>query len=114
MRGEDLMARVPIPLIVMLLVVPGWTHAAPADLREPPFASRAATDREASIEKILVVLVHEVTEPASRTKAKEKLATLSDGRLRLMAALSDRVALAADGPADGIALFLITALLILS
>ena len=102
---------------VMLLVDPGCHHvvAAPrADLREPPLAKSVARDREVYTEKILAVLEHRVADSASRVKAAEKLATLNDRQLRLMAALSDRVALVGNGPADGLALFLITALLILS
>lgn len=108
------MTALTIPLVALLLVVPGWTHAARPDPREPPRVSQVAAPREVYIESILVVLDHTVTDPASRTRAEEKLATLSDRRLRLMAALSDRVALVADGPASGIALFVITALLVLS
>jgi hypothetical protein len=112
------MTALMIPLIAMLLVVPGWTHgvaAAPrTDPREPPLAAETALVRKVYIEKILAVLDHKVTDPASKGKAAEKLATLSDRQLRLMAALSDRVLLVGDGPADGLALFLITALLILS
>src|SRR5207247_1853914 len=65
-------------------------------------------------EKILAVLEPRLVDAAARARAAEKLATLSDARLRLMAALSDRVALVGAAPADGIALFLLTALLILS
>jgi len=112
------MTALMIPLIAMLLVVPGWTHAVAAaprtDPREPPLAAATALVRNVYIEKILAVLDHKVTDPASKGKAAEKLATLSDRQLRLMAALSDRVLLVGDGPADGLALFLITALLILS
>jgi len=111
------MTRLTLVLIAMLLVVSERDHvvAAPrADLREPPLASGVARDRELYTEKILAVLEHRVADSASRVKAAEKLATLNDRQLRLMAALSDRVALVGNGPADGIALFLITALLILS
>jgi len=112
------MTALTIPLIAMLLVVPGWTHAAAAaprtDLRESPLGDETAPERKVYIQNILAVLDHKVTDPASKAKAAEKLATLSDHQLRLMAALSDRVALVGNGPADGLALFLITALLILS
>src|SRR2546422_362236 len=73
-----------------------------------------APRRQMYIEKILGVLEHKVTDPTARTKAAAKLATLSDRQLKLMAALSERVAVVGDGPADSIALFLLTALLILS
>src|SRR5205814_5052061 len=78
---------------VMLLVDPGCHHvvAAPrADLREPPLAKSMARDREVYTEKILAVLEPRLVDAAARARAAEKLATLSDARLRLMAALSDR------------------------
>lgn len=111
------MTRLTLVLIAMLLVVSERDHvvAAPrADLREPPLASGVARDREEYTEKILAVLEPRLVDAAARARAAEKLATLSDARLRLMAALSDRVALVGAAPADGIALFLLTALLILS
>src|SRR2546428_3845882 len=112
------MTALMIPLIAMLLVVPGCSHAVAAaqgtDRRGPPLAAGTALVRKVYSEKILAVLDHKVTDPASKGKAAEKLATLSDRQLRLMAALSDRVLLVGDGPADRLALFLITALLILS
>src|SRR5947209_709919 len=98
------MTALMIPLIAMLLVVPGWTHgvaAAPrTDPREPPLAAATALVRKVYTEKILAVLDHKVTDPASKGKAAEKLATLSDRQLRLMAALSDRVLLVGDGLAE--------------
>jgi len=111
------MIALTLVVIVMLLVDPGRHHvvAAPrADLREPPLASGVARDREVYTEKILAVLEPRLVDPVARARAAEKLATLSDARLRLMAALSDRVALVGAAPADGIALLLLTALLILS
>jgi hypothetical protein len=107
-----------LPLIATLLVVfPGCGRAAAAPRavpREPPSVGDAAPARRVSIEKILAVLEPNVADPAFRARAAEKLNTLSDRRLRLMAALSERVAVAGDRPADGIAIFVLTALLILS
>src|SRR2546422_5701316 len=82
------MTRLTLVLIAMLLVVSERDHvvAAPrADLREPPLASGVARDREEYTEKILAVLEHRVADSASRVKAAEKLATLNDRQLRLMA-----------------------------
>ena len=104
-------------LTVLLLVALDSDHvlAAPRiDLREPPVASGVVRDREVYTEKILAVLEPRLANPAARAKAAEKLATLSDRQLRLMAALSDRVSFVGTAPADGIALLLLTALLILS
>jgi hypothetical protein len=113
-----LIAAVAVPLTTLLpAVVPGWDQAAAA--------SRALTDsarvalgtppgRAADIAKIIAVLQHGTAAPALGAKASDKLATLSDRQLRLMAALSERAAAHVDGAAGGIALLLITALLILS
>src|SRR2546422_11417264 len=106
------LTRLTFVLIAMLLVVPERDHvvAAPrADLREPPLASGVARDREVYTEKILAVLEPRLVDPVARARAAEKLATLSDARLRLMAALSERVALVGAAPADGIALLLLPA-----
>src|SRR5438445_451169 len=58
------MTALTIPLIAMLLVVPGWTHAAAAaprtDLREPPLADETPPARKVYIQKILAVLYHKV------------------------------------------------------
>lgn len=107
-----------IPCLAILLVLgPGLAHAgatARADARPSRIAIETAPVRRAEIEKILAVLEREIADPVLRAKALDKLATLSDRQLRLLASLSEHVAAAGDGPAGGIALFLITALLILS
>ena len=106
-----------IALMAFLVVVPGWTHAdaAPrAAARSPSPASDLMPARQVYIEKILGVLAHKVADPAFRTRVADKLATLNDRQLSLMASLSARVGVVGKGPADEIALFLITALLILS
>jgi len=53
-------------------------------------------------------------DPAIRVKVAQKLVTLSDEQLRVMTSLSRRVAVEGGRPADGLALFLIIAMLILS
>jgi hypothetical protein len=106
-----------ITLMAFLVVVLGWNHADAAprvDTRPPSPASDLRPARQVHIEKILEVLAHKVVDPAFRTRAADKLATLNDRQLRLMATLSERVAVVGEGPAGSIALFLITALLILS
>jgi len=117
MNKTRLITALTIPLIAMLVVVPGWNQIAAAPRpgpRPPRLTPDWAPGRQMYIEKILGVLEHKVTDPTARTKAADKLATLSDRQLKLMAALSERVAVVGDGPADSIALFLLTALLILS
>ena len=106
-----------IALMAFLVVVPGWTHAdaAPRAAARPLSpASDLMPVRQVYIEKILGVLAHRVADPAFRARAADKLATLTDRQLSLMATLSERVGLVGKRPADEIALFLITALLILS
>ncbi len=122
MNKTRLITALTIPLMAMLVVVPGWNQiaAAPRPGPRPPRLTRdGAPGRQMYIEKILGVLEHKVADPtfrtrAARARAADKLATLSDRQLQLMAALSERVAVVGDGPADSIALFLLTALLILS
>jgi len=117
MNKSRLITALTIPLIAMLVVVPGWNQiaAAPRPGPRPPRLTRdGAPGRQMYIEKILGVLEHKVADPTLRARAADKLATLSDRQLQLMGALSERVAVVGDGPADSIALFLLTALLILS
>jgi hypothetical protein len=104
-------------LTVLLFVATESDHvlAAPrTNQSDSPLASGVARDREVYVEKVLAVLEPRLADAAARARAAEKLATLSDRQLRLMAALSDRVSFVGTAPADGIALFLLTALLILS
>lgn len=84
------------------------------DEHQPRPATETPADRQADIAAILAVLDRTNGDPAFRTRAATKLATLSDRQLQLMASLSDRIRAGGDGPAAGLALFLITALLILS
>lgn len=118
MDKKRLITALTISLMAMLLVVvSGWnrTAAAPRPAPRPPSLTRdVAAGRQVYIEKILRVLEQQVADPTLRARAADKLATLSDRQLQLMAALSERLAVVSDGPADGIALFLLTALLILS
>src|SRR5438132_4820000 len=106
------MTALTLVFLATLLVAPDdhVVAAARTDLRVPTPASGVARDRDVYTEKSLAVLEPRVADPATRVRVAEKLTTLSDRRLRLMAALADRVALVGDGPADGIALFLLTAL----
>jgi hypothetical protein len=111
---RKLIAAVAVPLTVLLpAVVPAWDQAAAAT-RAPVGPARAAPARATDIAKIIAVLERGTTDSLLGAKAWEKLATLSDRQLHLMAALSERAAADGDGPARGLALFLITALLILS
>src|SRR5437016_5412185 len=117
MNKTRLITALTIPLMAMLFVVfPGWNQIAAAPrpgLRPPRLTRDVAPGRQVYISKILRVLEHKADLTFS-ARAADKLATLSDLQLQLMAALSERVAVVGDGPADGFALFLLTALLTLS
>jgi hypothetical protein len=117
MNKTRLITALTIPLIAMLVVVPGWNQIAAAPRPGPPpprLTREGAPDRQIYIEKILGVLERKVADPTFRARAADKLTMLSDRQLQLMGALSERVAVVGDGPVDSIALFLLTALLILS
>lgn len=106
-----------IALVSTTVFVPGWPHAAvalPARPSPPGRVDGVAVDRQARVEKVLSMLGRKVADAAVRKKVADKLATVSDRDLRLIAALSERMAATGGGPADEIALLLITALLILS
>ena len=101
-----------VSLATLPLAVSGSVPATAA----PPTraASVAATARRREIERILSVLDGRTADPAVRRRAADKLVTLDDRQIRLIASLSERVSDDGAGPAAGIALLLITALLILS
>lgn len=105
-------------MCLMTALAVGAGHDAAAaprrDERQPRPATATPADRQADIAAILAVLDRTNGDPAFRTRAATKLASLSDRQLQLMASLSERIRGGSDGPAAGIALFLITALLILS
>jgi hypothetical protein len=90
------------------------TAAPPPGARPPRAASVAATERQREIARILSVLDRRTADPGVRRRAADKLVTLSDRQIRLIASLSERVSDNGAGAAAGIALLLITALLILS
>jgi len=107
------MKRMSIALAVSLTTLPlAVSGSIPATAAPPPRAvSVAATERQREIAGILSVLDGRTADPAVRRRAADKLVTLDD---RLIASLSERVSDDGAGPAAGIALLLITALLILS
>src|SRR5438876_12137882 len=103
MNKTRLITALTIPLIAMLVVVPGWNQIAAAPRpgpRAPRLTQDGAPGRQLYIEKILGVLEHKITDPAARTKAADKLATLSDRQLKLIAVLSVHVAGGSYGRAD--------------
>lgn len=101
---------------VFLVVAAGImvATAAGADALHPRTAPRTATARRIETTRILSILDRTVAGPMVLTRAAEKLVTLSDDQVHLMASLADRLTADGDRPAAGIALLLITALLIIS
>src|SRR5713101_5372928 len=72
MNKSRLITALTIPLIAMLVVVPGWNQiaAAPRPGPRPPRLTRdGAPGRQMYIEKILGVLEHKVADPTFRTRA---------------------------------------------
>jgi hypothetical protein len=113
------MNRMRTALAVSLTMLPlAVSGSIPADAAPPPHPPRAssvaATERQREIARILSVLDRRTADPEVRRRAADKLGTLSDGQIRLIASLSERVSDDGAGPTAGIALLLITALLILS
>ena len=76
---------------------------------EDPFVSK----HRANVSKILTVLESRVEDPQLLGKTKKKLITLSAGRTRLIASLSDRVAEERDTTGSDIAFLLMTVLITL-
>ncbi len=109
---------VTIPLMTMLLVGGLGRECAAAAVRDAAHAARMTAGSKpvgrADVATIVAALARGTTDPALRLKAADKLATLNDRQLRVMASLAERVTVDGDGPADGIARLLLTALLILS
>ncbi|MBI4638197.1 MAG: hypothetical protein HY727_17815 [Candidatus Rokubacteria bacterium] len=100
-----------------LLAISSWDGAAAAARPgTPPTHHRyePAVDRQVETARIVAVLERNIADPRVVRKAASKLATLSDRQRRLIASLSERMAADDEGPAPGIALLLITALLTLS
>lgn len=103
-----------IATTAVFLVVPSW-NVVPAAGRHAPhprLAQETASHRRAETTRILSTLDRTVADPMVRRRAAKKLVTLSHGQLHLIAALAERLTVDGDGPAAGIALLLITALLI--
>lgn len=114
---KRLMTVMAIAATTLCLVVVGAGEAraaARADAPQPRQRSQVATDRRAEVAAILSVLERRIADPNARQRAAEKLGRLSDRQIDLLASLSGRLAVDGDGPAAGVGLLLITALLILS
>ncbi len=114
---KRVMAAIAISSTTVFLVVSHCNLAAAAaraDAPPPRVANETAIDRQAEMARILSILDRKIAGPMVRRRAAEKLATLSDRQIQLIASLAERLAVDGDGPAGGIALLLITALLIVS
>jgi hypothetical protein len=114
---NTMMTAIAISSTTVFLVVSSWNAmavAAGADAPHPSKAQEMASDRRAETRRILSTLDRKVADPTVRRRAAEKLVMLSNGQVHLIASLAERLAVDGDGPAAGIALLLITALLIVS
>jgi hypothetical protein len=98
----------------VFLVVPSWNvvPAAGGHAPHPRLAQEATSHRRAETTRILSILDRTVADPMVRQRAAKKLVNLSHDQLHLIASLAERLTVDGDGPAAGIALLLITALLI--
>ncbi len=114
---KKLVIAVAISATTLLLIIAGAGEAGAAARTETPRprpTHEMAIDRRAELAAILTVLDRTIADPIVRKRAAEKLVKLNDRQIELIASLADRAAVDGDGPAAGIALLLITALLILS
>jgi hypothetical protein len=73
-----------------------------------------AVNREANLVKILTVLKNEIGDQQLLEKAKDKLSTLSDRQMLLLASLSDRITNGGNTAGADIAFLWITILIVLS
>lgn len=71
-------------------------------------------NRESEVANILSVLERKVGDHPLPRKAKDKLLTLSDEKLRLVASLCERISVGSDTPGAEVAFLLIAALIIWS
>jgi len=76
--------------------------------------STRVVNRRADLGRILAVLELKMEGHTLPGKVKDKLSTLTDGQIRLIASLSDRIADEGHTPSADIAFLLIAALIILS
>jgi hypothetical protein len=114
---NTMMTAIAISSTTVLLVVAsgiGVAARAGADAPRPGQAPAVRSDRRAETRRILSTLDSQVADPMVRRRVADKLLMLSDGRVHLIAALAERLAVDGDNPAARFALLLITALLIAS
>lgn len=76
--------------------------------------STTVPTRRADLGRILAVLQMKMGTHSLPDKVREKLSTLPDGQLRLIASLSDRIAGEGQTPSADLAFLLVAALIILS
>ncbi|MBI2360708.1 MAG: hypothetical protein HYV04_17685 [Deltaproteobacteria bacterium] len=112
--------RVPLPLVVFILVAitigsVGAASPAQRSFTDPgPPAGIVRGDRRAEIVHILSALQSKLENHRLPLKAREKLSTLSDDRLDLIASLAERMVRSRRALARDIAFLLVASLLILS
>lgn len=109
------------PTIVLPLLWPFATLLADSGIAlaavANPRSERSSTgvvNRRADLGKILSALETKMGSHALPGKVKDKLSTLTDAQIRLIASLSDRIAAEGETPSADIAFLLVAALIILS
>jgi len=109
------------PTVFLSLLCPSGTFLADSSTALAAVASPRvqiptirAVNRKADLSKILSVLEIKMGAHTLPGKVKDKLSTLTDGQIRLIASLSDRIADEGHTPSADIAFLLIAALIILS
>lgn len=80
----------------------------------PQSASARAVNRRADLGTILSVLEWKMGSDPLPGKVREKLSTLSDGQIRLIASLSERMAVGGQTASADVAFLLVAALIVLS
>lgn len=80
---------------------------------DPNFDDLYASNQGTNVLKIIAALENKIEDQQVLEKTKEKLFTLNDGQTRLIASLSDRVAMGGNSARASIAFLLVTVLITL-
>jgi len=101
-----------LALVQWLIFLPGTTFAA-SGKRADDSRTRYVLSFSADVSKILSVFENRIEDPQLLERTKDKLLTLDQRQIRLIASLSDRVAKEGNTTGSDIAFLLMTALITL-
>lgn len=101
-----------LPLLVLLATSVRSTAAAAGAGPVPAAARSVAAEKERR--KVLMTIENRMSDDKALEKMREKLDVLAGRKLRLAAALCDRIALGSDSAGADIAFSLVTALIVLA